>query len=60
MFYFPGLMVIIVFACTQILGRVTSDIPNTDTSNATSEPNTPKNRYQDKIPCKEIANLLSR
>ena len=37
----------------QVLGDVTSGIEGLDTSNATSEPNTPKNRYQDKIPCEE-------
>ena len=36
---------------SQILEKVTSDIRSVDTSNATSEANTPKNRYQDKIPC---------
>ena len=45
-----------VCACIywQILAGVASDIQG-DTSNATSEPNTPKNRYQDKIPCEETS-----
>ena len=37
----------------QALVRLTEDVPNGNTSHATSEANEPKNRYQDKIPCKE-------
>ena len=44
---------------TQTLNKVTSDIIDAETTNATSEVNTPKNRYQDKIPCKAAINLLS-
>ena len=37
----------------QALVRLTEDVLNSNTSDATSEANEPKNRYQDKIPCKE-------
>ena len=35
----------------QILEKITSEIKSVDFSNAMSEPNIPKNRYKDKIPC---------
>ena len=43
----------------QALNKVTSDIIDAETTNATNEVNTPKNRYQDKIPC-EINYLIMR
>ena len=39
---------------TQTLNKVTSDIIDAKTTHATGEVNTPKNRYQDKIPCKAV------
>ena len=38
----------------QTLDKVTRDVSNVDDSNATTGVNAPKNRYQDKIPCKEM------
>ena len=38
---------------------MTSEISSVDISKAISEPNVPKNRYQDKIPCKNGFNLLT-
>ena len=35
----------------QMLDKVTREV-HMDDSNATTDINTPKNRYQDKIPCK--------
>ena len=42
----------------QILYKLTGDIPSAELTDATSEANTPKNRYQDKIPCEEINYVL--
>ena len=55
---FAGPKHVYMHSVLQTLGKVTSSIPNVDTSNATTEANTPKNRYQDKIPCNEIVCLL--
>ncbi len=38
---------------------MTGEIPSVDYSNATSEPNTSKNRYQNKIPCISYINIYS-
>ena len=40
----------------QTLDSVTREIPSAEYSNATSEPNTSKNRYQNKIPCQHNIN----
>ena len=37
----------------QALGKVTSEIPNVETTNATIEANISKNRYSEKLPCKD-------
>ena len=39
----------------QTLNKATSDIIDAEITNATDEVNTPKNRYQDKIPCKILS-----
>ena len=39
--------------CVQALCKVTSEIPNVETTNATIEANISKNRYSEKLPCKD-------
>ena len=44
----------------QVLNKVTREVSNVDDSSATDDVNVPKNRYQDKIPCKEkVQKVLS-
>ena len=47
-----------MFVCAQTLAEVTTDIPNVKCSDAKSDFNESKNRYQNKIPCEEMENLL--
>ena len=45
--------------CIQNLEKVSGEILDADCSDAISQPNIPKNRYQKKIPCKQQRSLNS-